>query len=166
MQKLNEELTNDILEKQLGKLGARAGAIGGFAGGGLLSSLGGALGGYAGPKWMASRLRTIEYKESMELSCPPEKAIKNATSVLVTMPHFIEWLHDADQSAVPFLAALVGSGFGGMNPTVVCLEFIPIDDGNTNVHIAAKAKEGLINQKSAEKAVKNIRKLLHMEIHT
>ena len=114
---------------------------------------------------MVNKLHTIEYKENMELSCPPEKVIKGAASVLGAMPPFIEWLHDADQSAVPFLAALVGSGFGGMNPTVVCLEFIPIDDGNTNVHIAAKAKEGLINQKSTEKAVKNIRKLLLLECH-
>ena len=41
MQKLDEESTNDLLEKQLARLGACTGAIGGFAGGGLLSSLGG-----------------------------------------------------------------------------------------------------------------------------
>ena len=163
MQKLDAEKTNAILQKQLGKLGAAAGAVGGLTGGGLLSSLGGALGGYTGSRWMASILRTIGYTESMEVPCSPEKAIKGAASALAAMPSFTRWIEDGPQCAKPFLAALVGSGFGKLNPTVVCLEFAAMNDGTTTVHMAAQAKEGLINQKSAQKAVKNIRELLLAE---
>ena len=163
MQKLDAEKTNSILKKQLGKLGAAAGAAGGLTGGGLLSSVGGALGGYSGSRWMAGILRTIEYSESMELPCSPEQAIHSATAILVGMRSFTQWVEEEPQSSSPFLAALVGSGFCRMNPTVVCLEFATLDDGTTVVHMAAQAKEGLINQKSAQKAVKNIRELLQVE---
>ena len=163
MQKLDDELINSILKDQLGKLGAGGGAAGGFVGGGLLSSLGGVRGGYSGSRWVAGLLRTIEYRECMKLPCSPEKAMQSAVSVLASMPSFNDWIHDAPHSTVPFFAALVGSGFWNMNPTIVCLEVVPADNGNTDVHIAAMAKEGLINQNSAEKAVKTLRELLCRE---
>ena len=166
MQKLDDELINTILKDQLGKLGAGSGAAGGFVGGGLLSSLGGALGGYSGSRWVVALLRTIEYQKCMELPCTPEEAMHSAVSVLASMPSFNRWIHDAPHSTVPFFAAIVGSGFWQMNPTIVCLEVVPADNGNANVHIAAMAKEGLINQHSAEKAVKNIQELLCREGRT
>ena len=163
MRKLSEEELNDILKKQLGKLGTWAGAIGGFSGGGLLSGLGGALGGSSGARWAAGKLRSGEYKDSLDLPYPMEDAIKTAASILGAMPKFFEWIHDNCHHDAPFVAALVGSGFFAMNPTIICLEFAPTETTATTVHLSALAKEGLINQKSAEKAVNQLKGLLLAE---
>ena len=36
------------------------------------------------------------------------------------------------------------------------MQFIAVDEDHTEIHITASAKEGLINQKSSEKAAKRI----------
>jgi len=156
LQKISDELKNEILKKEIGKIGALEGALGGFIGGGILSSLAGA----AGAQWAANKLPSIEYKDSMSKQCTVESVIETALSVIANMPNFIELINIRCDNTVPYLAALVGSGFGNMNPTIICIEFIPSDDKNTTLYLSATAKEGLIKQKSAEKAVKNLKILL------
>ena len=163
MQKLNDEVLKAILEKQIGKLGVWSGALGGVAGSGLLASLGGALGGGFGARWAAGKLRAREYRDCLELPCPVEDTMKTAASTLGAMPKFMEWIHDEGHHDAPFVAALVGSGFFSMNPTILCLAFVPVETAATAVHMAALAKEGLINQKSAEKAVLLFKGLLLAE---
>ena len=53
------------------------------------------------------------------------------------------------------LYAIVGSGFSNMNPTIL---IIKIENGN--MYLKAAAKEGLIKQKSSEKAIKNFIKII------
>lgn len=43
---------------------------------------------------------------------------------------------------------MIGSGFWNLNPTIIVLQII-----NDEVHISAAAKEGLIKQHSAKKAI-------------
>lgn len=53
--------------------------------------------------------------------------------------------------------ALVGSGMCNMNPTVIAVQF-----DNTHINSVAIAKEGLIKQKSALKALQTLKELLHI----
>ncbi|MDP3636719.1 MAG: hypothetical protein Q8R51_04995 [Azonexus sp.] len=51
-------------------------------------------------------------------------------------------------------AAMVGSGFGGLNPAAVKVALRDDKDGKTIVTVQGTAKEGLIKQGTSEKAVK------------
>ena len=48
---------------------------------------------------------------------------------------------------------LVGAGFGRLNPAVVTVALVPLAGGRTRVEVTAVAKEGLLRQRPAAKAV-------------
>jgi hypothetical protein len=56
----------------------------------------------------------------------------------------------------PMLKAVVGSGFLNMNPAIVYLEIREGDSTGCELMITAAAKEGLIKQHTASKAVQRV----------
>lgn len=146
-----------ILKKELGKLGLKSGAIGGFKSSGLLGAIGGGLGGKLGAGWAASKLRTDEVHDKAVLQ-------KNITSSMTTVLQALSSMGtiiDASQySDYPVVSACVGSGYANMNPAVICVEFVKIGDIQTDLHISGYAKEGLIKQKTAIKAIERLKSMV------
>lgn len=56
-------------------------------------------------------------------------------------------------SAVPCLAATVLSGFLNLNRTMLVIHMVAVDGAKCTLVVSATAKEGLITQRSADKAV-------------
>lgn len=140
--------TDKILEEQLAKVGA----LGGGIGGGITGVLGGALG--AG--LAAKILPTVDFKYTVTYKGPSESAIRSAFMAIVTSEGFRKMLHPDASFDTPVFSAVLGSGALNMNPAVVCVVIEGVDEANTNIYISGSAKEGLIKQRTAEKAVMRI----------
>jgi hypothetical protein len=124
---------------------AAAGARGGRKGAGAA----GASGGAAGGRFASRFLRIERHEQEIELANPP------AEDVLAHLGEVV-WAARAADGGYE-VRGLVGSGWLDMNPTVVDVDVRP--DGRTTVRAAAK--EGLINQKTAPKAVRRVVETLY-----
>lgn len=126
-----------VLAEQLGILGAK--------------SVFGA--GRHGAKWSAKRLKTEVAHEMFTI--PPGQqdhilaCLADDTSTLARSFERV----DAQDDSVVTARGIVGSGFGSMNPAYV---IISVDAQTSTLGIAAHAKEGLINQQTAQKAVDKV----------
>ena len=58
------------------------------------------------------------------------------------------------------MAAVVGSGFFRLKPTLVQVEITEEEEGRCTLRIQGAAKEGLIKQRSAQKAVDRVAEAL------
>jgi outer membrane lipoprotein SlyB len=156
------ESADKILEDELAKLGAAGGAIGGaigsaagaaatdapyVSGGAASGAAGGALGAKIGNKL----LKDSGHEESIELDEPADAALRRVVKALDDAGEIRPTESDA-----PGARAVIGSGFLSMNPAVVDASLEPIDDKRTRVVLRASAKEGLIKQKTAEKAIEQV----------
>lgn len=133
-----------ILERELAKLGAAGGAIGS-------RSIFGAYGGSFGARMVAKFLHTVDYRHTATYEGSLEDASKGVKEAIAASEGYNKMIPPVPY-ATDALSALVGSGFQNMNPTVLYVTFERVDD-TTNIHISGFAKEGLIKQHSAEKAV-------------
>lgn len=150
---MNKNKVDDILAGEMKKLGAAAGGVGGLAAG-VVGSVAGAIGGGAGAAWVQQYLPT---ETCQEKACAPidvETFLKTVYDVLDRTGK-INMEFSAENSN-PSVAAVVGSGFLNLNPTIVLCEVLHIEENKTIFQLTACAREGLINQKSAPKAVKRI----------
>lgn len=147
---LSDEQVGQILIEAAGDLGAAGGKIGGAIGGaaaGFAASAGGAAGGgsggRAGAEFSAKRFNKIQ-GDSRTLNVPltPE-TVEALTSSLGTVG-----LVSPEDGQV---AGVVGSGAMNMNPTVVQ----GLWQGG-QLHLCAHALEGLIKQRTAQKALDKI----------
>ena len=145
-----------LLGKELGQLGVKSDSISG-TGGKMMETILGSFGGGFGAEWLSKKLATSECSDTVICGAGLNNAVANARVILTNLGKMIDTKIESD---VPFLAAVIGSGFLNTNPAVVCLEFVSVDDTTTQVVISATAKEGLIKQKTAEKAVARLKKLL------
>ena len=59
----------------------------------------------------------------------------------------------SEGSSCPKVSGVVGSGLFNMNPTVIHVEILDVNEGRCAALLTGNAKEGLIKQRSAEKAV-------------
>lgn len=137
---------DDILARELAKLGALGGRLGGWSFAGL--------GGSHGAKFAASFLPAETKSEKLALRATPERAIQLGFSALTRLGTL--QLEESDGSPYPMLKAVVGSGFLNMNPAVVFLEILEGPSDTCEITITAAAKEGLIKQHTAEKAVQRV----------
>ena len=94
-------------------------------------------------------------------------AVKSSFSrsdcIILLREAFHSWGHvvrDDLESLEPVILALVGSGVCNMNPTVLEASLGHSDNGETEVLLTAHAKEGLIRQRTAEKAIARYRPIL------
>jgi len=156
---MDERTKNLILANQLGKLGKENSdfivksvkAITGNDISTIASFI--SKSGEFGTKWAASKLKTFEYRESFIDDKPISKSLEYSILLLSSMG---EILNPSDDFSEPVLTAVIGSGSMNLNPTIVIMQYVAIDEDHTEIHITASAKEGLVKQKSSEKAVKKI----------
>lgn len=143
---------DQVLAEQLGNLGAK-------------STLFGA--GRHGAKWSARRLKTETAQEVIEVAPAEQRRIlaelaAGTSSAAGSFGRLVSHNegHDALDSrddAVVTLRGIVGSGVGSLNPAYV---IIVVDAQSSTIGIAAHAKEGLIKQRTAQKAVAKVRSAL------
>ena len=110
----------------------------------------GRLGG-VGAKWVARFLPSVHFETTLDIPASPEDAREAGLSVLREIGR-------ADPE-LPALSVICGSGHLNLNPTVVSLVIAPFERG-ARVSVRGIAKEGLVKQDSARKAVEKVRDLL------
>lgn len=154
-----DNMIDEILVKELGNIGANSAAIGGAIGGGFFGALGGSSGGRIGAERSARKLKTYSCNDVIEYSLPIADCVNKCHSIVDNMPNLWRFVSLISYNS-PYLAAVVGGGKCRMNPTIIILEFTPIDDISTKIQISAFAKEGLIKQHSAEKSIEQLNELL------
>ncbi|MGR6091707.1 hypothetical protein ACU4IU_14170 [Brevibacterium sp. CSND-B09] len=125
----------------------------------VLTSLLGSLGessnvfgaGRLGAEWSAKRLKTETHHAVIEV--PPNETER----VLNQVTQLVSAHTPATDDPVVTIRGVIGSGFASMNPAYV---IVVLDRKESTLGIAAHAKEGLIKQRTAQKAVTKIRKAL------
>ena len=142
---------NEILARELGKLGAIGGAVGG--------GIGGALGGGLGAGLAAKLLPNDTFELDIKIAAKPIDVLKATYGILSQTGRITEGTEPP--SDLPTLYAVVGSGFWNLNPAWVRVEIAPFLESTTKISIRAAAKEGLIKQRAGEKAAKRIADLLN-----
>jgi len=160
---------DEILEAELAKLGAAGGAVGGAIGsaaGAAISdapyfgtgAASGAAGGAVGAKLGGKLMKDTAEEGTVELNEPADAALRRVVQVLSEAGE----IHPSDTEA-PGVRAVVGSGFLEMNPAVIDATVEPVDDKRTRVKLRASAKEGLIKQGTAQKAIEKVASALRGE---
>lgn len=148
---------DEILRRELGKLGSVSGSIGGRIGGGAAGAAGGALGGRLGAEWAARYLSNETYEASVDVTGDPADAVMRCFEALLSVGSITEPADGpADGVEHPRLVAVVGAGFFNMNPALVEVDVEPTAADGSRVTVRATAKEGLIKQRTAEKAVRRV----------
>ena len=132
---------DEILARELGKLGKLGNIIG--------------PGGSSGANFAAQFLPTETFSESLRIEAEAGHVLQSAFRILTSVGQITDEF--AESSGLPRLSAIVGSGFLKLNPAVVHVQVVPAGDHGSDVSIIAVAKEGLIKQRSAEKAVREFR---------
>lgn len=101
--------------------------------------------------WTAKRLKT--QSAAQEQVFEPHRGRELVNLLAQTLDCTPEY-HQPDQQTGPAtLRGVIGSGFGGMNPSYVRAV---VDLNQGRLAIAAYAKEGLINQDTAQKAIRKL----------
>jgi hypothetical protein len=135
---------DDLLAKELGKVGYLAGKWRG----GKAKAIGASL----GARFAATFLPTESYQELVNVSADVELVFTKLCSFLLAKGR-IASDNEAGTSQFPKISAVIGSGFLSMNPTIVHIEVIDIEKNSCVLLVTGAAKEGLIKQQSAQKAV-------------
>ena len=132
---------DDILARELGKVGSFAGSSAA-----------------RGASFAARYLPTETFSESFRIQADADHIRKTTIRILSGMGRISD---EMDHQSLPaIILAVVGSGFFKMNPTSVQVQVVSSGESDSDVIISAAAKEGLIKQRSAEKAVRRIRAAL------
>jgi hypothetical protein len=131
------------IEAVLGQRLAGLGALG--------CALGGASGAGAGAAWAAKRLKTETAADTRRFD--PRRSGDVLASLSRLLECAPEYQRPDGQDGTATLRGVIGSGFGRMNPTYI---LAVVDTAGGSVGIAAHAKEGVIKQRSAEKAVQRV----------
>ncbi|MGL1933236.1 MAG: hypothetical protein OCC45_15990 [Desulfotalea sp.] len=138
---------DDILIRELGKIGSLGGKI---CGGGV-----GATGGSLGASLAARFLPTEQYQQQVSISQDVATTLTKLASFLAIEGRVAND-SEAGTSQYPKVSGILGSGFFKMNPTMVHVEVIVVEDDTCLLLVSGAAKEGLIKQRSAQKAVNRI----------
>jgi hypothetical protein len=160
------ESADKILEDELAKLGAAGGAVGAAIGSAVTrmtsdspvigsGAAAGAAGGAAGARFGARFQKDTSETATVELDASPEDALRRLVKAFDNLGE----LHPSESDA-PGARAVIRSGFLSMNPAVVDATVEPAGEGHTTINLRASAKEGLINQDTAEKALAKVAEAL------
>ena len=133
----------EILVRELGKVGSLGGKIGDGSAGSF------------GAIFVSRFLPTEQYQQQVSVSRDVSTALTKLVSFLANEGR-IASDSEAGTSRYPKVSCVLGSGFLDMNPTLVHVEVIGADDGSCLFLVSGAAKEGLIKQKSAQKAVNRV----------
>ncbi|WP_317440823.1 hypothetical protein [Streptomyces collinus] len=149
---VEDENEDEILTQALGRVGGVAGALGG----GLAGFLGGLFGGRLG----ALLTKKVSQEAELTLQCPLSAASERVRNVLAELAQ--PTAHNllgpvTDQTKI---MAVAGGGFGDLNPVVITIRLTSHGRHSTTLEIRTAAKEGLIKQRSAEKTMNKLVRLL------
>lgn len=131
------ETENKVLVREIGKL---AGFIGGF-----------------GARIAARRLPVEESKDLLVIHAPTTDVKGDVRLILQSIGRITNEF--ASEDTADTISAIVGSGQMNLNPTIVHIRIIE-SDKSTSLSIRALAKEGLVKQQSAKRAIERIRNLI------
>jgi hypothetical protein len=116
--------------------------------------------GSIGAKIAARFLPTERYQAETSVSGDVAAVLSRVYSIFVANGRIASDV-ESGVSSYPKISGVIGSGFFNMNPTVVHVEVVATDTTSTALRVTAAAKEGLIKQRSAEKAVCRVLNLLN-----
>jgi hypothetical protein len=148
---------DEILAAELGKVGAKAGAVGAAIAGQLGvpgTSGGSSRGGAWGAAFAGRRLRKNVRETEITLAAPPDEVFVQVVSLIGAMGRVLAQAGPADGRSV--VRGIVGAGAMNLNPAVVTVTMVPAGDSGTSVHLRGVAKEGLIKQRAGQKAVERL----------
>jgi hypothetical protein len=163
--------SDEILVKELTKLGGVSGAIGGALGGGLIGgsvtegivgSIAGGIGAASGSYFAAKYLPTERYGEEILIERSPLKVGEIVLKVISEIGKIK--VDNEFESNNPTFFAVLGSGAFGLNPCFVSFEIVECTDCRVKLAVIGAAKEGLINQKTSKKAVQKALNLIRTKI--
>ena len=138
--------TDELLARELGKVGSLAGKMSGVTG----AEQGGSL----AARLTARYLPTEQCRQQLARheTRPPFSSCMFISHI--ARPH--RQRRRERHLEFPKISAVIGSGFLKMNPAVVHVEVVGVDDHGCTLQITGAAKEGLIRQRTAEKAVARV----------
>ena len=123
-----------VLEDELGSL-----APGGFGVGG---------GGIAAPHLASQKFETV-----VEVRADPVQAAVAFSDAMARLGRLLEVNPSGPERT---LSGVIGGGFMNMNPAVVEVRIAPSVEGRCLATLTGTAKEGLIKQRTGEKAVRRV----------
>ena len=135
---------DEILARELGKVGL----LGGKIGGGAAGSVGGSLGASLATRF----LPTEQYQQQVSVLRDVATALAKLAAFLAN-EGLIANDSEAGTSQYPKISGVLGSGFLNMNPTLVHVEVSGVDNDSCTLLVSGSTKEGLIKQRSAQQAV-------------
>jgi len=142
---------DDLLAQELGKIGGLAGEVVGILHGvGTMSGTPISLSVQAVTRFLPTEI----FSEQLLLNVPADKALRLGFAILSRLGELQK--KGTEDAPYPFLKAVVKAGFFNMNPSVIYFEILQGDSSSCTVTLTGAAKEGLIKQKIAEKAVQRV----------
>lgn len=111
----------------------------------------GRLGGH-GARWVSRFLPTNIGEDALRCPCSPDVARRVLESVLSQLGE----IEPEPLGGPDSISAVVGSGYGGLNPALVTASVDEKDSG-CEILIRAVAKEGLIKQRGGEQAAAQVK---------
>jgi hypothetical protein len=128
---------DDILGREIGRAGELGGGIGGKLGGIVAAKL----------------LPTDTFVTTIAVRANAGAVVSMLSRILATEGAVLRT--DASPEAFE-LKGLIHAGFFNMNPAIIIIQVEQTEPETASVRITGKAKEGLIKQHTAEKAVRRI----------
>jgi hypothetical protein len=146
---------DNLLARELGKVGAQGGALGGKHSDVPFADKAGGAGGYEGARLAARFLPTEHFQKILDLRSGLQATLARVHEILASQGRIVDST-ELQRSPRPSLSAVVKSGFFNMNPTIVLAEVIAATPDSCTLLLTGAAKEGLIKQHSAKKAVERL----------
>ncbi|WP_412074898.1 hypothetical protein ACLF6K_01960 [Streptomyces xanthophaeus] len=131
---------------------------------GAVGAIGGGGGGRLGATFTAKRLRKNVHEIPLTLPVHVDAAADHVAGLLARLGNLLEAGSGADPDGRRVVRALVGGGFGNMNPVLVTVTLAAAGQQGTAVSVRGAAKEGLIKQRAGEKTAQQVADLLGRQI--
>jgi hypothetical protein len=165
----------EILAQEIAKAGALGAKIGNVAAGAIdwaeLGAIGAGVGAgleaatppsrdrqmEASVAWVTRRLPTEVEVVTTDLELPAARVLTVALQALRQAGEVVE---DPIGIEAPTITGIVKAGWLNMNPAIVRVSAVPLEENLTQVVVSATAKEGLLKQGTANKAAERIQALV------
>ncbi|MEV7730242.1 hypothetical protein AB0P15_36850 [Streptomyces sp. NPDC087917] len=125
-----------------------------------VGAAGGGSGGRFGARFAAERLRKNVHEVPLTLAAPLDAATRHVSGVLARLGSPRRAARGADPTVRRVVRAVIGGGFGKMNPVLVTVSLTAGGQDGTAVSVRGAAKEGLIKQRAGERTARRVAALL------
>ncbi len=155
---------DEILERELGKVGEEGAKIGAELAGDLtgqsVPAFPGEVGARVGAERAAERLPKNTHEVSLTLEVPAATAVARAYRSLTVAGRVLTEDQDDAPENPQIVRGIVKAGFLNMNPAVVTITITPQGASSTAVEVRGAAKEGRVKQRAGKQAAERIAALL------